>query len=202
MELDRYKSAWQNRAVAESTLPAQVNLSPHLRFLRTSSIRDLQRSDEWARVLFSLLFALLAAGASIHVMRPGGARIAAWLFALALLADGLTELVLLMRRFRAPVTASIAEFISREYRQVETRIRFERYSQRFMILLAAIALVIIMLFPRPADARETAMESLERMAVVTAFLAVAWRRTKDRSAEVSHELERYLKDLGEHGAPR
>jgi hypothetical protein len=202
MDLDRYKSAWQNRAVAEPPLAAQVNLSTHLRFLRTSSIRDLQRSDEWARLIFSLLFALIAGGASTVVMRPGGARIAAWLFALALLADGATGMVLLMRRLRAPATTSMVEFISREYRQVESRLRIERYSQRFMVLLAAAALLLVMVFPSPADSRENAMESLERMAVVTAFLAVAWRRTRNRLVEISHELERYMKDLEGQGALR
>lgn len=111
-------------------------------------------------------------------------------------------MVLLMRRLRAPATTSMVEFISREYRQVESRLRIERYSQRFMVLLAAAALLLVMVFPSPPDSRENAIESLERMAVVTAFLAVAWRRTKNRLVEISHELERYMKDLEGQGALR
>jgi hypothetical protein len=33
------------------------------------------------------------------------------------------------------------------------------------------------------------------MAIVTAFLGLAWRRAKSRSMEVRRELEHYLKEL-------
>ena len=45
------------------------------------------------------------------------------------------------------------------------------------------------------DHRESAYDALGRKAVVTAFLAVAWRKAKSRSAEIQRELEHYLDDL-------
>ena len=129
------------------------------------------------------------------VMPPGAGRIAAWLFAVSLLVDGVAGMALLVRRFREPATASMLEFIGSEYHQVETRVRFERYSQRFMIALAVLALLILFFAPRPINLRENAVDALQRMAIGTAFLAVAWRRAKSRSREVRGELERYLRDL-------
>ena len=195
MDLEKYKSAWQNRPMEGPPLSTQESLSRHLKFLRTSSIRDLQRSEEVARLTFSILFALIAVGVSLIVIHAGAARIAAWLFALALLADGAISLLLLIRRFRAPARETLVDFISSEYRQIESRLRFERYSQRFMLLLAAITLILMLLYPSPLNVRENAFDTLARMAVVTVFLAVAWRRTKTHSAEISSELKRYLKDL-------
>ena len=79
MELEGFKSAWQKRAVEEHSL--SVLASRSLRFLRASTIRDSQRSDELSRLIFCLLFALVAIGASVMFMRPGAGRLAAWLLA-------------------------------------------------------------------------------------------------------------------------
>jgi hypothetical protein len=87
------------------------------------------------------------------------------------------------------------EYISREYRQVEMRLRFERYSKWIMLSLALAALLILILTPTPAEPRENAFDSLGRVAVVTAFLALAWSKARSRSAEIQRELERYLQDL-------
>jgi hypothetical protein len=195
MELDGYKSAWQKRPVEENSLPSPARVSRSLQFLRASAIRDLQRSDELSRLVSCLLFSLVAVGASVLVIPPGAARIAAWIFAAALLLDGLAEMILLVRRHRQPATDTMLEFISREHRNVETRLRLERYSQRIMILLAVVALLLLFVAPRPVNGRESSLEVLERMAIVTAFLAVAWRRAKSRSTETRRELERYLRDL-------
>ena len=89
----------------------------------------------------------------------------------------------------------MVEFISREYRQIETRLRFERYSQRIIFTLGAMILLLSIFGPRPLEHRANAFEMLGRMAIVTAFLAFAWRRAKSRSGELRDELERYLKDL-------
>lgn len=121
------------------------------KLLRTSSIRDLQRSEEVARLTFSILFALVAVAVSPVVINGGAARIAAGLFALALLADGAISFMLLIGRFRAPARETLVDFISSEYRQIENRLRFERYSQRFMILFASITLILMLLIPQSAQ---------------------------------------------------
>jgi len=195
MELEGFKSAWQKRSVEGHSLSPPVQISRSLQFVRTSAIRDLQRSDELSRLVFCLLFAAVAIGASLVVMPAGAGRIAAWLFAVALLVDGVTGMALLARRFRAPATATMLEFVSREHCQAETRLRFERYSQRLVLILAAVALLVLLFAPRPINLRENSLDALERMAILTAFLAFAWRRAKSRSRDIQRELEHYLKDL-------
>lgn len=196
MELEGFKSAWQEQSThAHDISLAQVSRS--LRYVRTSAIRDLQRSEEWSRLIFCLLFSLVAVAVSFVVLAPGAARIGTMLFAAALIVDGITGVALLARRLREPATTTVLEFISREHRQIESRLRFERYSLRLMIVLAAVALLLLVFAPKPADVREGAIDILVRMAIITSFLAVAWRRAKARSKDVHSELERYLTDLGE-----
>ncbi len=196
MEFEGFKSAWQNQSLGgQSVLASQASISRSLQFLRTSSIRDLQRSEELSRFIFSVLFALVAVGASIALMAPGAGRYAAWLFALSLLLDGIAGMVLLTRRLRESVTATTLEFIRREHHQVQARLRFERYSQRIVIILGLIALFLLIVSPTPVIVRQNIFEPFCRMAVVTAFLALAWRRARSRSKEASRELERYLRDL-------
>lgn len=194
MEIEDFKSAWQKQPVAAHAL---VSPSRSLQFLRTSRIHDLQRSYELSRAALSLLFALLLVGVSLEVMATGAGRIAAGLFAVALLADGITGIALLARRWHEPAATTLRAFLSWEHRQLQTRLRFERYSRRLMFVLAAIALACLILGPRPLDARAKALDIFSRMALGTSFLAVMWRRTKSRSGEERHELERYLKDLQE-----
>ncbi len=196
MEFESFKTAWQNQPEG-SSLSSPADLSRSLRFLRTSAIRDLQKSDELSRLVFCILFALVAAGFSFVIMSPGAGRVACWLFAAALIFDGIAGVALLARRLHEPATATVVDFIRREQRQMETRVRFERWSQRLMVVLAGIALILVILGPSPAGTRERAFDALGKSAVVTAFLAVAWRRAKSRSKEVGRELERYLKDLSE-----
>jgi hypothetical protein len=195
MELEGFKSAWQRQYSEGNSLPPSLPVSRSLQFLRTSAIHDLQRSDELSRAIFSLLFALVAIGASLRVLSPGTGRVAAWLFAAALLADGITGLVLLMLRHREQATSTVLEYVKREHRMAETRLRFERYSQRFMVLLAGITLLLLIFDPKPVSLRENLIEPFGRMAIITAFLAVAWRRAKSQSKEIRSELERYLKDF-------
>jgi hypothetical protein len=193
MELEGFKSAWQKRSLASDPLPAPERISRSLRFLRTSSVRDLQRSEELSRLIFSLLFALVIVGASFVVMPVGAGRVVAWLFAAALLADGIAGVALWLRRRREPVTSTLVQFISREHRLVGTRLQVERYSQSIMLVLAAVALFLQVFGPRPVDFRDDVL----RMGIVTAFLAVAWRqgKSRSRSTELAHELGGYLKDL-------
>jgi hypothetical protein len=195
MELEGLKSTWQDRSLRMNSLASPTHISRSLQFLRTSSIRDLQRSAELTRFIFSLLFALVAIGASIVVIPPGLVRIAAWLLAVALLIDGLGGLVLLIRRLQTPATGTMLDFISREHSQVNLCIRFENYSQGFMILLAVITVLILLFAPHPAAPRENAFDALVRMAIVVAFLVVVWRHARSRSKDIRRELERYLKDL-------
>lgn len=195
MELEGFKSAWQKQSIERHSLSSPSHASRSVRFLRASAIKDLQRSDEVSRLLFSFLFALVAIGVSVAVMSPGAARVAAWLFAAALLVDGAAGVVLLARRFGAPATESMVEFIKREHQQAETRLRLERHSRGFMLALAVVALALLLFAPHPAGVRENALDALTRMALVTGFLLFAWRRSKSRSAEVCRELDSYLKDL-------
>ncbi len=190
MELEQFKSAWQKRSAEGHALPSRS-----LQFVRTSAIRDLQRSELVSRLVFSLLFALLAIGTSATVITSEPARIAAWLFAAALLVDSGVGLILLARRLREPATTTIAEFISREHRQIQSRVGFEHYSQGFMFALAVVALLVLLFFHRPSSGRESALDALQRMAIMTAFLAVAWWRAKSRSREIRRELEHYLNEL-------
>jgi hypothetical protein len=195
MELEGYKAAWQKRPAEGHALASPARISRSLQFLRTSAVRDLQRSEELSRLVFFLLFALVAIGASVTVMPWGAGRWAAWLFAVALVIDGIGGVVMMARRLREPATATMLEFIKAEHRQVETRLRFERFSQKLMVVLAAVALLLAIFGPRPIDARENAYDALAKMVILTAFFAVAWRRVKSRSKEICRELDRYLKDL-------
>ena len=195
MEFEEFKAEWQKRQAEGSPLELPAAASQSLRRVRTGTIRDLQRSDEFSRSLFYLLFALVAIGASFIFMPPGAARIAAWLFAAALLVDGISGIMLLGCRFRGPATDTLLEYISKEYRQLETRLRFERYSKWIMVLLAAVALLLLVFSPRPVEPRANAFDALGRVAVVTAFLALALRKAKSRTIEIQRELERYLQDL-------
>ncbi len=197
MELEGFKSAWQNQSVEGDPLSSRLRNSRSLQFLRTSAIHDLQRSEELSRRVFSLLFALVVIGVSVVLMSAGPGRIAAWIFAAALLVDSLASVALLAHRLREPATTTMLDFISREHRHVEARLRVERYSQRLIFVLGAVALLLLILSPRPLDSRADAFDVLGRMAVVTAFLAFAWRRVKSRSLETRRELERYLNDLSD-----
>ncbi len=195
MELEGFKSVWQKRTVTDHSNSVAPLSSRTLQFVRTSALRDLQRSEELSRFIFCLLFACVALGASMVVLAPGAGRVAAWLFAAALLFDGVTGMALLTRRFHSPATSSILEFVSREHRLVEVRVRLERYSQWVVFILASIALLILLFAPRPADLHKNALDALERMVILTAFLAFAWRRAKSRSAEIRNDLEGCLRDL-------
>ena len=205
MELEGLKMAWQKRFIGGDPLLSPTRLSQSLQYLRTSTIRDLQGSEELTRLIFSFLFALLAVGISIAApigrpIMPGMAgRLVAWLFAAALLFDGITGVILLIRRYREPATSTMVDFISKENRHVETRLQLERYSQTVMLILAAVAILLVLFSPHPKDYIDWAADNLWRMAVATAFLAVAWRRVRSRSqsAEFHRELEGFLKDLKE-----
>jgi hypothetical protein len=197
MELEGFKSAWQKQSVEGHPLSSRLRSSRSLQFVRTSAIHDLQRSEELSRLVFSLLFALVVVGVSVVLMSPGPGRIAGWIFAAALLVDGLAGVALLAHRLKEPATTTMLEFISREHRHVETRLRAERYSQRLIFALGAIALLVLILSPQPMDSRAESFDVLGRMAIVTLFLAFAWRRVKSRSLETRRELERYLNDLSD-----
>jgi len=193
MELEGFKSAWQKRSVEGDSLTAPGRVSRSLQFLRTTSVRDLQRSEELSRLIFSFLFALIAVAAPLLIMPPGAGRVVAWLFAGALVADGIAGVALLIRRLREPVTTTMLEFISREHRLVDTRLRIERYSQGILLILAAFALFLQVFGPRPVNFSDDVL----RMGIVTAFLAFAWRKGKSRShsTELARELGGYVKDL-------
>ncbi len=193
MELEGFKSAWQQRTMESYSLSSPGGASRSVRFLRISTARDIQRSEELSRLIFSLLFGLVAVAASFVVMAPGAGRVVAWMFAAALLVDGVAGFVLLVRRLRQAATDNMIQFIAREYRQVEARLRIEIYTQGVMLILAAAAVVLLVFGPDVATGRDNVF----RMGIVTAFLAVAWRRgrSRSRSREISHELRNYLKDL-------
>jgi hypothetical protein len=195
MKLEEYKAEWQKRPAEASLLQSPAAASRSLRRVRTGTIRDLQRSDELTRFIFYLLFALVAMGTSFMLIPPGAARIAAWLLAAALLVDGISGVLLLGRRLRGPASDTLVQYISKEYRQVETRLRYERYSKWIMILLALAALLLLVFGSKPVGPREHALDALGRVAVITAFLALAWRKAKSRTVEIQRELERYLQDL-------
>ena len=195
MELEGFKSAWQRRYTEGHALSATAPLSRSLRFLRTSAIHDLQRSEELSRSIFSFLFALVAIGASLKLLSPGMGRIAAWLFAAALIVDGTAAMMLLFRRHREQTSSTMVEYIRKEHGLARTRMRFERYSQWCMALFAAITLLILIFDPKPVALRQNLIEPFGRMAIITSFLAVAWRRAKSQSKDISSELERYLVDL-------
>ena len=175
--------------------PSRASISRSLQFLRTSSIRDLQRSEEVSRFVFSLLFGLVAIGVSLKMMAPGTGRVAAWLFALSLLIDGFAGMTLMTRRLHESVTSTTLEFIKREHRQLQTKLRLETYSQRLMIVVGLVAVMLLFLNPTTALAREHIFDPFCRMAVLTAFLALAWRRAKSRSKETCRELESFLEEL-------
>jgi hypothetical protein len=191
MEIEELKPAWQKRQ-EETVSDIPASLSPSLQYLRSSTIRDLQRSEELGRPLFSVLFALAAIGASWAVP-PGVGRVMAWLLALGLLVDGLPAIWLMVRRVRHSANVTMSEFISREHRQVEWRLRAERYSQAVVFVLVTMTLLVLFFAPTSTNLKEVFL----RMVIVTAFLAFAWRRTKTspRLRETRRELEGYLKDI-------
>jgi hypothetical protein len=193
MEFEGFKSAWQRRSLESESLTAHPRVSRSFQFLRTTLVRDLQRSEELSRFIFSILFGLLAILASLVIIRPGAGRVVAWLFGAALFADGIAGAVIWIRRLREPATSTIVEFISRERRLVGTRLQIERYSQAIMLVLAATTLILQVFGPSPVDTTESVL----RMGILTAFLAVAWQKGKSRSrsVELARELSSYLKDL-------
>jgi len=196
MEFEGFKSAWQKQPLGEhSTFPSQSSISRSLRLLHTSSIRDLQRSEELSRFIISVLFALVAVGASMVLMAPGAGRVAAWLFALSLLADGIAGMALVTRRMNQSVADTTLDFIRREHRHVQTRVRLERYSQRLMVILGLIALGLLVFVPVSIAGHQNLFEPFCRVAVLTAFLTLVWRRAKSRSRETCRELEHFLNEL-------
>ena len=188
MELEVFKSAWRRHTL-------EGHLSRPVRFVRSTAIHDLQRSEEMSRLVFAGLFGLLALAVSFVVVPPGAARIGARMLAAALLGDAIAGVVLLARRARARPADSMVEFIARENRQLESRMRMERYSQWLTGVLGSVTLILLLFYPTPAGGREKALETLFRMVIMTAFLAVAWRRAKSRSKEIHRELQRYLRDF-------
>jgi hypothetical protein len=54
-ELERYKAAWQKRPMEQPALASGTHISRSLPFLRTSAIRDLQRSEEVSRFIFVII---------------------------------------------------------------------------------------------------------------------------------------------------
>ncbi len=196
MEIEGFKTAWQSQGtMGHSLLSSRVPQSRSLQFLRASSIRDVHRSEEMSRLVFSFLFALLALGASIRILAPGASRIAGLLFAAALFADCCAGIALLTRRLHESVADTTVEFIRREHRQLQARLRLERLSQRLMLGLGLIALAIMLFNPSPVHLREYIFDPFYRMAIVTAFLALLWRRAKSRAKETDQELEQFLKDF-------
>lgn len=197
MGMDMYKSAWQNRPPGDTILHGGEHLSRSVRFLRASAIRDLQKSEEVSRLVFGVLFALVAVGATSALMTAGGARIASWLLASALLADSFAGFLLLASRFRERGTVTMLEYVSRELRHLQKRLRFERTFHRLLVALGGITLLVFYFTPAPAGAREGAYEVLGRMVMLTGFLVLAWRRAKSKSGETRRELESYLKEFGD-----
>ncbi len=197
MELDQYKSAWQRQSADGPDGSTPVHGSHSVHFLRASAIHDLLHSDDLTRLIFDLLFALLAVGVSFRVMPPGPGRIVAWLLAAMLTVDAITGLALVTRRLPRSKAASMLDFIRNECRQADARLQFDKFSQWIVFALAAAALLAALFGPKPVEPRTNAFDALARAAGVTACLAVAWRRAKSGTRDVRSELERHLKDLQE-----
>ena len=195
MEIDRFKSVWQQRPLEAPAHASTAVPSRSLHFLRTTIIHDLQRSHDLSSIFLSFLFTLLLIGVASNVMLTGAGRIAALLFAAALLADGIASLVLFFRRSRDAAAATMLEYIARERRQLEIRLRLERYCRALLYGLGSLMLVILAFGSLPVATREMALETFARMALATSFLAFAWRRARSRSPEMQRELDRYLKEL-------
>jgi len=51
--------------------------------------------------------------------------------------EGLAGVALLAQRLRAPATVTILDFVSRECRQIEMRLRLETYTQRLTVITYA-----------------------------------------------------------------
>jgi hypothetical protein len=197
MEIDKFKTAWQQQSFERNPLGSTAPGSRSVQFLRASLFRDLQKSEELQRLIFCPLFALVFAGAAFIIMPAGAGRMAAILLGIALASDGFVGAILLTHRYGTPPTSSMLDFVRREREQVLTRIRVERYSRVLMLGLFAAAVVVLAVRRPVVTPREGAFEALGTMAVMTAFLAFAWRRAKSRSREFSRVLDRYLRDLSE-----
>jgi hypothetical protein len=197
MEFDRLKTAWLQQSFGANPLGSAAPGSRSVQFLRASLVRDVQRSEELQRFIFCPLFALVFGAAAFVLMPAGGGRIATFLLAAALASDGVVGAILLTRRYGAPATSTMLDFVRRERNQVQTRIRVERYARILMACLFAAALVIFFAM-RPAGTQiENAFESMGTMGVMTAFLAFVWLRAKSRTREFNRLLDRYLQELSE-----
>ncbi len=197
MELDQYKSAWQRQAADGPGRAAAARSSHSVHFLRASAIHDLQHSDDLTRLIFDLLFALLAVGMSFVAMPRGPGRIVAWLLAAMLVVDCVTGLLSVTRRLPRSKSASMLDFIRNECRQADARLQFDKFSQWIVFAFAATALLVALFGPKPVEPRTNAIDALARAAGVTACLAVAWRRAKSGTRDVRSALERHLRDLEE-----
>jgi hypothetical protein len=196
MEIDRFKTAWQEQTVATYLFPSAASMPRPLVFLRATAIREREKADEVARLVFAVLFSLIVAGAAFGFMDPGTGRAGALLLVVAVLADGLGGAVLLAGRSQEKAGTPILEFVRRERQNLKRRLKFERLSHRVMLFMFCLSFGLF-LWPQGGDAKAQALGTLGRTAVLTAFLAFAWWRARSRAKEQFRELDRYLADLSE-----
>jgi hypothetical protein len=196
MEIDRFKTAWQKQTVAPHLFPSAASMPRPLVFLRATAIREREKADEVARLVFAVFFSLIVAGAAFVFMGPGTGRVGAVLLVVAVLVDGLGGAVLLAGRSREKAGTPVLEFIRRERQNLERRLRFEQMSHRVMLVLFCLG-VALFLWPQGGDAKSQALGTLGRTAILTAFLAFAWWRARARPKDQYRELDRYLADLSE-----
>lgn len=196
MEIDQFKAAWQQQTVSPHLFPSAASMPRPFVFLRATAIREREKADEVARLVFAVLFSLVVAGAAFAFMEPGTGRAGALLLVAAVIADGLGGAVLLAGRSNEKAGTPMLEFVRRERQNLERRLRFERMSHRVMLVMFCLSFVLF-LWPHGGDDKSLALGALGRMAVLTAFLAFAWWRARSRPKEQYRELDRYLEDLSE-----
>lgn len=194
---ERWKSVWLSRTQSDDLGPLAA--SGALQVLRAGALLDWERARELARVIFSFLFTLLAAGAGIQVLPEGTARYLAGLFAAAMLVEGITALIYRLRRERLRPEMPVREFVARAHRRAEEMRRLEAVSQLAVLVLSALALIVVLYGPTPAGERAMALDKVASMGILTALLLVAWLRARSfaRSWQISRDLESCLQQLGE-----
>jgi len=196
VEIDRFKDAWQKQPVSPQFFSSGASISRPFVFLRATAIREREKADEVARLVFAFFFAVAVAGASLVLMQPGPALAGTLLLAAAVLVDGVGGAILLSGRSRDRAGASMRDFVHRETRNLERRLRFDRSSYRAMAVMFCLSLVLF-LWQQDGDPRAQALSTLGKTAVLTAFLAFAWWRARSRPKEQHQELDRCLKELSE-----
>lgn len=196
MEFEGYKSVWLDNERRASRPFSDSATFRSLRLLRLSGIQDWQKTRERSRVIFSFLFAFAAALAALAALPSGTSPVVALLLALALLIQGVTATIGIIR-MNQDSDRSMRDYLAGAHRHATFRYRLERFSHASFLILTAAVLIVVMSGPRSVEPPARQMDAVASMVILTAMLVVVWLKARSvaLNRQFSQELEGYLRDL-------